>query len=307
MESILQWGLDFIRLVQSIANPSLTFFMKTITIMGREPVYLAFTFFYWCINEKKGLYLGLAVFISMWVNLSLKYLLNQPRPFFEGYDPSLAMISEKMSGLPSGHAQNSLVLLLIIASWLKNKLSYVCAAVLCLLIGFSRIYLGVHFPTDVFAGWFIGGVIFCGYFFFGGKIEELLVKGGFRAAMIAAAALSFIMILYLPGKELLVPGGIILGLGTGYCLNKRYIGFSSGAVLGRNGFLKYITLFARLVLGYAVLLLFFFVISKLILQEGGSQNLYGFSLTALAALWVSAGAPWVFVKLRLAGAELKAS
>jgi len=303
MESILQWGLDFIRAVQSIAAPWLTSIMKSITFIGREPVYLAFPFFYWCIDEKKGLYLGLAVFISMWVNLSLKYLLNQPRPFFEAYDPSLAMTGEEMGGLPSGHAQNSLVLLFIIASWLKNKLSYVCAAFLCLLIGFSRIYLGVHFPTDVFAGWILGGVIFCGYFFFGGKIEELLVKGGFRAAMIAAAALSFIMILYLPGKELLMPGGIILGLGTGYCLNKRYVGFSSGALLGRSGLSKYITLFVRAVLGYAVLFLIFLITGKLTLREGNSQNLYGFIMITLAGLWVSAASPWVFIKLRLAGVK----
>jgi membrane-associated phospholipid phosphatase len=302
MESILQWGLDFIRVVQSIASPCLTFIMKSITAIGREPVYLAFSFFYWCIDEKKGVCLGFAVFISMWVNLSLKYLLNQPRPFFEGYDPSLAMAGEEMGGLPSGHAQNTLVLLFIIASWLKNKLSYVCAAFLCLLIGFSRIYLGVHFPTDVFAGWILGGVIFCGYFFFGNKIEELLVKGGFRAAMIATAALSFIMILYLPGKELLVPGGVILGLGTGYCLNKRYVGFSSRALFEMSGFSKYIMLFARIVLGYGVFLLVFFTFGKSISQNAGSQNLYGFILTALAGLWVSVAAPWVFIKLRLAKA-----
>jgi len=303
MESVLQWGLDFIRIVQSIANPWLTFFMKLITSIGREPVYLAFPVIYWCIDEKKGLCLGLAVFISMWINISFKYLLNQPRPFFEGYDPSLAMIGEKLGGLPSGHAQNTLVLLFIIASWLKKKLYYVCAAFLCLLIGFSRIYLGVHFPTDVLAGWILGGIILCGYFLLGKKIEELLVRGGFRAAMIAAAALSFIMILYLPGRELLLPGGIILGLGTGYCLNKRYIGFSSNALSGRSGFLRNITLSVRIVVGYGVCLLIYLSFNKLIPQNIENQNLYGFILTSAAGFWVSAAAPWVFIKLRLADAK----
>jgi len=303
MESILQWGLDFIRIVQSIANPWLTFFMMSITVIGREPVYLAFPFVYWCIDEKKGLCLGFAVFISMWINISLKYLLNQPRPFFEGYDPSLAMIGEELGGFPSGHAQNTFVLLFIIASWLKKKIYYVCAAFLCLLIGFSRIYLGVHFPTDILAGWILGGIIFCGYFFFSKKIEELLVKGGFRAAMIASAALSFIMILYLPGKELLLPGGIILGLGAGYCLNKRYIGFSSGELSGRDGFSKNITLFVRVVLGYTGCLLIFVAFFKLIPQNRENQNLFGFILTTAAGLWVSVAAPWVFIKLRLAGVK----
>jgi hypothetical protein len=258
-------------------------------------------FLYWCIDEKKGLRLGLAVLISAWINMSLKFLLDQPRPFFEGYDPSLGMIGERMGGLPSGHAQNTLVLLFIIASWLKKKRAFVFAAVLCLLIGFSRIYLGVHFPTDIFAGWVLGGVILCGYFVLGDRIEAFLVKGGFRAGMIASAALSFVMILYLPGKELLMPGGTIFGLGIGYCLNRRYVGFAANALLGRAGIEKYLIFAVRMLLGITGFLLIFVAAGRLIPRESGNQNLYGFLQAALAGLWVSVAAPWVFVKLRLAG------
>jgi len=304
MEPILQWGLDFIRVVQSIASPPLTSVVRVITHIGGETAYMVLLpLLYWCIDEKKGLRLGLAILISAWINMSLKFLLNQPRPFFEGYDPSLGMIGERMGGLPSGHAQNTLVLLFIIASWIKKKWAFVCAAVLCLLIGFSRIYLGVHFPTDIIAGWILGGIILCGYFMLGDRIEAFLVKGGFRAGLIASAALSFVMILYLPGKELLMPGGTIFGLGAGYCLNRRYVGFTANAVLGRAGVEKYLILAVRMLLGITGFLLIFVAAGRLIPRESGNQNLYGFLQAAVIGLWVSVAAPWVFVKLRLAGTE----
>jgi membrane-associated phospholipid phosphatase len=305
MEPVLQWGLDFIRVVQTIASPPLTAVVRVITHIGGEAAYIILLpLLYWCIDEKKGLRLGLAVLISAWINMTLKFLLDQPRPFFEGYDPSLGLINERLGGLPSGHAQNTLVMLFIIASWIKKKWAFVCVAVLCILIGFSSIYLGVHFPNDIIAGWILGGIVLCGYFMLGDRIETLLVKGGFRAGMIASAVLSFVMILYLPDKELLMPGGIVFGLGIGYCLNRRYVGFASNALLGRSGTEKYLTLCARMFLGLIGFMLVFVAAGNLIPRESNNQNLYGFIHVALAGFWVSVAAPWIFVKLRLAGSEL---
>jgi len=306
MEAILQWGLDFIRAVQNIASPPLTFLMRFITFFGGESVYMALLpFLFWCVDEKKGLRLGAVVLISAWINIMLKLVFNQPRPFFEAYDPSLGMISEKMGGLPSGHAQTTLVLLIIIASWIKKRWAYICAPLLCLVIGFSRIYLGVHFPTDVLAGWILGGIILCGYFLLGDKIEKLLVKGGFRAGIIASAIVSFLMIVYLPGHELLMPAGILLGMGAGYCLNGRFVGFASAELQGRTGMAKFLVLFVRFLLGITGFILIYVALGRIFPKESANYNLFEFIRYALIGLWVSAAAPWVFVKLRLAGIEPK--
>jgi membrane-associated phospholipid phosphatase len=306
MEPILQHGLYFIRAVQSVSSPALTFVMQIITAMGGVAViFTALLVLYWCVDEKKGLRLFLMFIISLWSNLSLKFLFDQPRPFFGGYDPSVGMIYERMGGLPSGHAQNTLVVFFILASWVKNNWGYVCAAVLCLLIGFSRIYLGVHFPTDVIAGWITGGIILCGYFLLNCKIEKFLENGGFRAGVIASATLSFIMILYLPEREILMPGGVVLGLGAGYCFNKKYIGFSSNVSFGKTGIKKYLAIFTRMLLGIAGFVLIFLAGIKLIPQDSANYKLYGFILAALGGFWISAASPWVFVKLALAGTEQK--
>jgi hypothetical protein len=260
---------------------------------------------YWCYDEKKALRLGTAVLISAWLNITLKLLLNQPRPFFTAWDPAAGMMAEPLGGLPSGHAQNSLVLWMIAASWGKKKRHFAAAALLCLLISFSRLYLGVHFPTDILGGWIMGALALCAYFLFGGKIENLLVRGGLRAGAVASAAAAFMMILYRPDYHVLMPGAILLGMGTGYCLNRRLIGFSSAAPFGTSAAAKWPILLVRFVLGMAVIALIYAAFATLMPHDKQSQYypLLYFIRYAVLAFGITAGAPWLFCFLRLAAAQ----
>jgi len=302
MEALLQWGLDCIRLIQGGANPPLTMLMRMITALGSAGVYIVLvSVVYWCIDEKKGLHLGLMALISVWISLSLKYALDQPRPFFPGYDPSVGMIRERFGGFPSGHAQNTLVMLIIVASWLGKKRAYIAAALVCLLVGFSRVYLGVHFPTDVAGGWLIGGIMLAVYFTARKRIEALLANGGFRAGMIASAAGAFVMILYRPSMEILIIGAMFLGVGTGYCLCKNYFNFSASAIGGRTGIFRWLALLVRFLLGVTVLALLY-TVEKMMggMSDSGNIQLKLFLCFALLGLWMSAGAPWLFRFLHLA-------
>jgi membrane-associated phospholipid phosphatase len=301
MEPVLQWGLDCIRLIQSQANPPLTLLMKVLTHLGSTVAYIIILpLIYWCVDEKKGLRLGIVVLISVWLNLFFKLLLNQPRPFFVNYDPSLGMISETLGGLPSGHAQNTLALWAIIASWVNKKWMWGVTACFCLLVAFSRVYLGVHFPSDVLGGWIIGGVLLTIYFLYGKRIETLLVTP--RVGLIACAALAFVMILYRPLAILLMPGAMVLGLGTGYYLCKCKIGFSASTLSGRTGIAKYFVLLVRFLLGITVLVLWYVVSEKITarFENSDNYNLFVFLRFGVIAFIISAGAPWLFRSLRLA-------
>ena len=307
MEEVLQWGLDCIRQIQTLAAiPGLTILMRIITNIGSTAVYLFFfPFVYWCVDEKKGLRLAAVLFISTWINLALKFFLNQPRPFFAGYDPSVGIVVEIMGGFPSGHAQNSLVILMILASWeiipgLSRLVHFCIAAILCLLVGFSRIYLGVHFPTDVFGGWLLGGLVLTVYFWAGSRIEGWFESHNPRIGLIAAAALAFAMNMYRPFEHLLMPSGMILGMGIGCFLCRRYIGFNA-SLKDRSGTEKRLTLLVRYVLGVTAIVLLYVAAGKFIngLRDSGNYHLYVFIRYVLMAVWSFAGAPWVFCKLRL--------
>ncbi|MEG0829512.1 MAG: phosphatase PAP2 family protein [Anaerovoracaceae bacterium] len=99
-----------------------------------------------------------AVFISLF-NKGIKYIFQRPRP-----DEAVHLIEESGFSFTSGHAITSMLvyglLIYLIRRQMVNKtLANVLTVVLCVPligIGLSRIYLGVHFPTDVFGGWVLG-------------------------------------------------------------------------------------------------------------------------------------------------------
>jgi hypothetical protein len=138
----------------------------------------------------------------------------------------------------------------------------------------------------------------------------MIAAHGPRTGLIICAAFSFIMILYRPSVELLLPGAMLLGMGGGYCLCKTRIGFTA-AVTGKNrtgrGATKYLILLVRFLLGMTVLALIYVASEKLTfgLNNSGNYQLVMFLRLSALALWVSAGAPWLFRFLRLAENSLE--
>jgi membrane-associated phospholipid phosphatase len=302
METTLLWGLDLIRAVQSCANPGLTAFMKAITNLGGAVAYLALLpLVFWCYDEEKGIRLGLAVMVSVWINLGLKFLLGQPRPFWPAFDPSVGIITESANGFPSGHAQISLTLWVIVASWSGKKWAYAAAVLVSLLVGFSRLYLGVHFPTDLLGGWILGALVLWGYFFLSGRIKNLLLRGGQRLQMIASAAAAFVMILYRPSVEMLMPGAVVLGMGMAYSVTANRLHFRSAAMFGRKGMAKLLTLGGRYLIGITGIVLVFVVFSRIEPEKSSAYYaLFFFLRFVLLEFWIYLCAPWFYQLLNLA-------
>jgi hypothetical protein len=270
--------------------------------LGGAAAYLALLpLIFWCYDEEKGIRLALAVMASVWINLGLKFLCDQPRPFWPGYDPSVGIITESANGFPSGHAQISLTLWVIVASWNGKPWAYAAAILTSLLVGFSRLYLGVHFPTDLLGGWVLGALILCAYFLLGGKLKAVLVRGGQRLQMIVSAAAAFVMILYRPSVEMLMPGAVVLGLGLAYSITANRLHFRSAALFGRRGMAKFLSLAGRYLVGITGIVLTFVIAGRVNPGEGSAlYPLFFFLRFALLEFWIYAAAPWVFLRLRLA-------
>jgi hypothetical protein len=271
--------------------------MRGLTFLGTEYFYFVLLpLVFWCIDEKKGIRLGIIVILSAWINMTLKSVFKQPRPF--NLDPSVGRAYEGSYGIPSGHAQNSLVFWMLIASWGKRKILYGGAVLLTLLIGLSRLYLGLHFPTDLFAGWFLGILILGIYGIWGTAIEKLLLTGGLRLQLIAAALLALLMNALYPQETIL--GGMFLGMGAGYGLLKKHLHFSARKGLDGAG-RKIVIPVLRFLLGITVLILLYRITGFLMPEKTSAHyRLAGFCRFALLGVWIYAGAPWLFLRLRLA-------
>ncbi len=93
------------------------------------------------------------------LNVLLKELFDRPRP-----DIAFHLTKVETPSFPSGHAMESAVIYFTLAALLARlveprplKVYFLClAALFSLLVGVSRVYLGVHYPSDVLAGWTAG-------------------------------------------------------------------------------------------------------------------------------------------------------
>jgi membrane-associated phospholipid phosphatase len=112
----------------------------------------------WCVDASLGLRMGLVLLTSASLNSLLKLAVGWPRPYWVS-DQVTAYAYEGSFGLPSGHAQNSMALWGRMAAGLRRRSWVIGLGLLIFLISLSRLYLGVHFPSDVLAGWLAGGIV----------------------------------------------------------------------------------------------------------------------------------------------------
>lgn len=128
-----------------------TKFGNAITVIGIVLVFL-FIFRNWY-----GIFLTASTILSIVTNSIIKYIIRRARPDY------LRLIKQGGYSFPSGHAMISVaiygVLFYLVIKKIKNKvLKIVLSSLLIfiiLAIGISRIYVGVHYPTDVIAGYLL--------------------------------------------------------------------------------------------------------------------------------------------------------
>jgi membrane-associated phospholipid phosphatase len=291
MDPILSWGLEVVRGAQSIASPFLTAVMKAFSATGTEFFFMAvIPLVYWCVDKRRGLRIGILVFLSAALNARLKFAFGQPRPY--DLDPSVGMAKETSFGLPSGHAQASTVFAGSAAPLFRAPWGVVFAIVFPLLVGLSRIYLGAHFPTDVLAGWAIGAMILTLDYFFGDKIARF-VKGLHESLGLAAVAAVALFMNVLTNNDTAISGA--------------FFGLAGAAIYaGKNAPFSVTGSFWKRVLRYLFGMLTVAIVyaaPKLLLAELSTVALLRFLRYALLGSWIAVGAPWLFLKMGLAERE----
>lgn len=295
MDPILEWGIEVIVAIQTIRSPMLDAFFRGVTFLGNAEFYLLLApIIIWCVNYRLGARVGLLLLFSAYINETLKNLFMRPRPCEPR--PDVCIDHADGYGIPSGHSQNAIVFWGVIAQWIGTAWGWIAAILLMLLIGISRIYLGVHFPTDVFVGWAIGIVILGTYLLVGKRVEAWLGELSLTAQILLALLLPLLLLAIQPNDVMVQLTGTLAGIALGVALTMRYLDFDAGGLIWKRA--------VRFLLGVAVVAAIYFGLRFIFPAEGDSlYAVFRFVRYGLVGLWISIGAPWLFLRLGLAEAR----
>ena len=250
----------------------------------------------------------------------MKYSFQQPRPYW--LNEGLALSQEPSYGTPSGHASAAMVFYMLLAGYAGSRRWWLPATLATLLMGLSRIYLGVHFPHDVLIGYLLGFLVLIGYlvwYRYGKPRLEHRILGQKLLVALAVPALFLLIAVgiyflrpspdlttdwaaFLPdgdneGIEGMVAGiAALVGFGIGFVLERSRLRFRTG----EDWSLRVM----RYLVGIIGLAILFFGLERITPTEPQWLELALRTVRYfLSTLWVGYYAPRLFVRLGLATAE----
>lgn len=186
--------MQFLYFLQQFRNPAVDAIFRFLNFFDTSYFISSLIVFIWIgCSWRWGVRFGYLMIASAWVNAMIKLAFCLPRPFF--LDPSLAIVTLRDYGFPSGGAQNSVLLASLLICFWKSRWAWPAGILYCILISFSRIFLGVHFPIDVLGGWIVGALLFILFVISVRPIERLVGRHSIAAlSIIEALALAMALL-----------------------------------------------------------------------------------------------------------------
>ena len=246
-----------------------------VTYLGEPVVFiLLIGIFYIAYNKRFAKNLALNLMVATYMNSILKDTFRDPRPI-SNFDTNEISpenpqgLARTSYGFPSGHNQTAVSAWGYIAYHFRNRLWVVMLmSVIIFLVGLSRLVIGAHDLQDVIGGLLIGLVLLVLFIFIEPHASKRFNKLSMQVQMIFVVVSSIVLFLLgtflfpTSGLQLLsdppsysdagnyaLVGGVLLGLGVGYILENRYVGYEPGELDNRQ---KILNLIVGMVIAIAV-------------------------------------------------------
>ena len=237
--------MGFLYLLEKIRVPGLNELMLAVTTLGEETAFLVIGLIvFWCFSKRQGYYVMTVGFAGTVASQWMKILCRVPRPWVR--DPNFTILEQAREAaggysFPSGHTQSAVGTFGSIAATCKKRWLRAVCVVLAVLVGLSRMYIGVHTPADVLVGALISIVLTAALYpvMMGRKDRTFL--GLVYLALFSLCYLIFMEASTFPAdvdahnlesamKNAYTLIGCSCGLLLVYPLEKRYINYSEKAV-----------------------------------------------------------------------------
>ena len=238
--------MSFLYLLERIRMPGLNELMLAVTRLGEETAFLIVALIlFWCVDKKNGYYVMAVGFLGTMANQMVKLACRVPRPWI--IDPDFSILDQAREAaagysFPSGHTQTAVGTFGCLAvtanrKWWRN----LCIA-LAFLVGFSRMYAGVHTLSDVLAGAGMACLLV-------GLLKKPALEGGIKQMKVLIAvmmAISLVFLLYVSfwvfpddmdlhnlesgTKSAYTMIGSLTGVAAVYFVDEKYLHFPVKAV-----------------------------------------------------------------------------
>ncbi|MDO5010003.1 MAG: phosphatase PAP2 family protein [Intestinibacter bartlettii] len=217
-------SMDILLFFQSIRNDILTAIFTLFTICTEQvAVVLIAAIMYWCIDKKCGQRILFAVTGSITINSALKNLFKAPRPIGSNNLESLRTETATGYSFPSGHTQTATTVWTAIIEYFRKWWVTLLGIIMIIGAGISRLYLGVHWPQDVAAGWIIGILVSIILV----KLFDYVDENKSYYILLLTLILFAIVVYFFIGEELVKSFALYTGFVLGYIVEDKFINFST--------------------------------------------------------------------------------